>query len=106
MFGKPKVLVKWISSLTLLCLSGCVNHSALRSDQIGYAKAYADSNNKQLLLNLARLANNDPVYFMQLGSISSAYTFTAGAGFTPSYVNNTPGFFTSSTTPGVSPPTG
>jgi len=106
--GKTKVHSIFISLLSLICFSGCINHSALRSDHVGYDEKYADSCNEQLLLNLARLANDDPVHFMQLGSISSAYTFSTGAGFNPSYVNNTPSFYQSgtTTTTGGTPPTG
>src|ERR1700722_8339451 len=93
---RRNVLAKRLLLLALICLSGCLSHVAMRKDQVNYSRAYGDSSNEQLLLNLARLANDDPVYFVQLGSISSAYQFGTSAGFSPSYVNNTPSFYQSS----------
>jgi hypothetical protein len=98
MCEKTNVRMRLMLLLPLFCLSGCLSDVAMKRIHVDYAKAYADSSNQQLLLNLARLANSDPVHFMQLASISSGYTFTAGAGFSPSYVNNSPGFFTSGNT--------
>lgn len=90
----------------LLYLTGCISHMALKKDQVEYARDFASASDKELLLNLARLANDDPVYFMQLGSISSGYSWANALGFTPQSVNNSPGYFQSSTTAGGTPPTG
>ncbi|HTB85764.1 MAG TPA: hypothetical protein VK742_19125 [Candidatus Sulfotelmatobacter sp.] len=56
-------------------LTGCANRM-LQSDFTNYSAIYGDESNKQLLLNLARLQNDDPVYYIQLGSISSQYQLT------------------------------
>ncbi len=80
---------KFVVIVPLIWACGC-SSTALRHDYSGYSEVYADASNQQLLLNLARLANNDPVYYVQLGSISSQYQFSSSAGFTPSAVRTDP----------------
>ncbi len=63
--------------------------TALHTDFTDYSEVYADSMNRQLLLNLARLANDEPAYFIQLGTIASQYQFTTSASFSPSHVATT-----------------
>jgi hypothetical protein len=81
---------------------------ALKSDFENYSEVYGDSSNRQMLLNLAREAHEEPINFIQLAQISSQYSFMLGGGFTSSDVNNIPGFYRSGTTmtTGSTPPTG
>jgi hypothetical protein len=46
-----------------------------------YSVTYAETQNRQMLLNLARLHERHPIYFFQLGQITASYTFTGTAGF-------------------------
>ena len=103
-----KCYAKYIPIGFLLLFTGCANHAVLKRDQTQFGYAYTDARNKQLLENLARLANHDPISFIQLGSFSSQYQFGTGVAFSPSYVNNSPSFYNSaaSTTTGSTPPTG
>jgi hypothetical protein len=55
-----------------LFLSGC-GAARYRADYNGFNAAYADSSNHQMLLNLARLDQHDPTYFLQFGQISVSY---------------------------------
>jgi len=55
-----------------LILSGC-GGSRYRADYNSFNAAYADSSNRQMLLNLARLDQHDPTYFLQFGQISVQY---------------------------------
>jgi len=55
-----------------LVLSGC-GAARYRADYNGFNAAYADSSNHQMLLNLARLDQHDPTYFLQFGQISVSY---------------------------------
>ena len=102
-----KLCAKWLFVLSVAVLCGCAG-TTLRHDYANYSSVYADSSNKQLLINLAREQHDEPVYFMQLASISSEYQFNGAVGFTPSYVNNSPVIFPTevSTTTGSTPPTG
>jgi hypothetical protein len=71
-----------LAGLMLPCLSGCAA-KRMKADFIGFEKAYAETSNREVLLNLARLQNRDPTYFFKLGQISSSYRMQAtlaGAG--------------------------
>jgi hypothetical protein len=61
-----------------LLLSGC-GAARYRADYNGFNAAYADSSNHQMLLNLARLDQHDPTYFLQFGQISVQYQVTSSA---------------------------
>ena len=58
-----------------LLLSGCAPLT-YRTDFNDYGDVYADTQNHQMLLNLARLAQHAPPYFFQSGNIQQNYTFT------------------------------
>ena len=77
------MMLQWI------WLCGC-SSVALRHDYANYSDVYGDSSNEQLLLNLARESKQEPVYFVQLASISSQYQFSTSAGFTPSTTRTAP----------------
>ncbi len=74
-----------LALLGALLLSGC-GSARYRADYNGFNAAYADSSNRQMLLNLARLDQHDPTYFLQFGQISVQYNFT---GSINGGVNNT-----------------
>ena len=59
-----------------LLLAGC-GHMRYQGDSNGFNAAYADASNRQMLLNLARLDQHDPTYFLQFGQISVSYQFTS-----------------------------
>jgi len=61
-----------------LLLTGC-GAARYRTDYNGFNAAYADSSNRQMLLNLARLDQHDPAYFLQFGQISVQYQLTSSA---------------------------
>jgi hypothetical protein len=58
----------------------------MRADFIGFEKAYAETSNREVLLNLARLQNHDTTYFFKLGQISSSYRMAATLSGNGSYV--------------------
>ncbi len=93
---KPKRRqVAWIAGtltpVLLFMLCGC-SSMALHKVYSGYSHTYADSVNQQLLLNLARLSQDEPPYFIQLGQMNSQFTFNSSAGFMPSQTRvNHPG---------------
>lgn len=59
-------------------VSACGGPNALRSAYIDYANAHAQVNNQQMLLNLARIHNGHPPYFLQMGPISAQFSFGGG----------------------------
>jgi hypothetical protein len=90
---RTKINGKWALVLMCVWIAGCAGHQALKSDLTEYDEAYGDANNIQMLLNLARLANNDPVQFLQIGSFSAQHNYMVGAGFNPTYTHNSPFFY-------------
>ncbi len=75
--------------LGLACLAGMASGGCsslgprtIRGDRFNYNKAGADSSNEQLLLNIVRLRYGEPIYWLEIGSMLSQYTFDAGASFT------------------------
>jgi hypothetical protein len=69
------------ATLALLCLlpiflAGCAAR-ALRTDYKDYESAYAESSNRQMLLNLARLSEHHPTYFFKMGQITTNYRYQA-----------------------------
>lgn len=70
----------WIAALLVaLALGGCAGGIALDRSFNDYTSVYADITNRQLLLNLARMANTHPPHFLQLGLINSTFQFSATA---------------------------
>jgi hypothetical protein len=63
-------------NLMLVVLSGCAV-KRLKTDFVGFENVYADTSNREVLLNLARLQNRDPTYFFKIGQITSAYRMIA-----------------------------
>src|SRR5439155_25264769 len=78
----------WLLTIPVILFSGCASNT-LRHAYSDYSEVYAESINRQLLLNLARLSNDEPPYFIQLGQINSQFTFNTPAGFTPSHASIT-----------------
>jgi hypothetical protein len=60
----------------VIFLSGCAA-PAMRNQFRNYNEAYADSLNQQMLLNLARLENGHPAYYLAIGAIDQKYTFSS-----------------------------
>ncbi len=67
-------------------LSGCVGPRALRQSYVAYAESFATASNQQLLLNLARLRNEHPPHFLQMGGVTAQFDFRGG--LTGGYVNS------------------
>ncbi|MGD0259752.1 MAG: hypothetical protein ABSD29_07980 [Verrucomicrobiota bacterium] len=67
-----------VGALSVLLAAGCASH-ALRTSFSDYSEVYADAQNRQMLLNLARLSQHHPTYFFQLGQINASYNYTTSA---------------------------
>jgi hypothetical protein len=88
--------------LSLLTTSGCAVHR-VRADFTGFEKAYADTSNRELLLNLARLQNHDPTYFFKMGQITSSYRMSATIPTSVGYASQSSVSGKSNTTGGATP---
>ena len=74
--GRMRLLISLIVLIVSLGSSGC-GPLRVRADFVGYEKSYAETSNREVLLNLARLHQHDPTYFFKLGQISSSYRMAA-----------------------------
>jgi hypothetical protein len=77
-----------VVSMSVMGLSGC-GPKRLRQDFVGYEYGYAQTSNRELLLNLARLENHDPTYFFKIGQIASSYHMQSSLSSTGSYALQT-----------------
>ncbi len=85
MHNKTSWSVKRLAFLSLIWLTGCTSPMALKTDYMSFSRALADANNKQLLLNMARLANHDPCQLLQLElKVQFPGSIYAGSGCFPS----------------------
>jgi hypothetical protein len=86
---RQRRMVRALSALALAAilvpLTAC-GPKRMRADFIGFEKAYAETANREVLLNLARLQNHDTTYFFKLGQISSAYRMVASLTGNGNYV--------------------
>jgi len=89
-------------ALSLLAACGCAVHR-VRADFTGFEKAYADTSNRELLLNLARLQNHDPTYFFKMGQITSSYRMSATVPTSVGYASQSSVSGKSNTTGGATP---
>lgn len=69
----------------VLLLGGCgtLGPKMMRNSQIEYNDVFADSWNRQLLLNLVRAKYGEPPLFLELGSLTTQYSIEAGAKVEP-----------------------
>src|SRR5277367_6266363 len=81
----------------LIFLSSCTAPT-MRNQFRNYNEAYADSLNQQMLLNLARLQNGHPAYYLAIGLIDQKYTFSSS-----SAAGTTGGYTDANTTTGNTP---
>jgi hypothetical protein len=72
-YGSMRRSLTLLAGLTLVPLNGCLGHHYVKTDFKGYETAFAETSNRELLLNLARLENRDPAYFFKMGQITSSY---------------------------------
>jgi hypothetical protein len=80
----PVCLLGWVSlGITLGGTIGCTSLGPARvhSDRFDYNKAGARSANEQILLNIIRLRYREPIYFVEVNSMLSQYTFQANANY-------------------------
>jgi hypothetical protein len=80
-----KATVRWLMALTLYGLQGCFSPIALDHAVIEYDKATTDVLSKQLLLNIARSHQHQPLHFTGVANIAATFNFQFNAGATPAF---------------------
>jgi hypothetical protein len=66
-----------------LCLSGCLSPMALDRAVIAYDQTANDILSKQILLNIARAHQHQPLHFTGISNIAATFNFQFNAGATP-----------------------
>ncbi|TRW94454.1 hypothetical protein [Candidatus Methylobacter oryzae] len=84
-----RTLAKRLTILALCGLSGCFSPIALDYAVIEYDKATTDTLSKQLLLNIARSHQHQPLHFTGISNIAATFNFQFNAGATPAFTGET-----------------
>jgi hypothetical protein len=71
-----------------VCLAGCSTIVPLDHAVVAYDMTTAESVERQLLLNIARARNNQPIHFTAVSSIAATYRVTTSAGIGPALTGN------------------
>lgn len=86
-FSQPFLLskfsTKWLLLLVLCSLQGCLSPMALDHAVIEYDKATMNILSEQLLLNIARSHQHQPLHFTGVSNIAATFNFQFSAGATP-----------------------
>jgi hypothetical protein len=71
--------------LLILSMTGCsFGPQALKGNRLDYNISIQTSNNEELVLNIVRARYVEPLFFLQVGSVSSSFGFSSTAGLTGS----------------------
>ena len=76
-----KIVVTLLIFTLPLLVNGCTS-AAFRTEANSFTAAYGDVLNEQMLLNLARLDNGDPAYFLAIGTLNSRWNMGITGGQT------------------------
>ncbi len=79
------------TALIGLCLAGCTSIVPLDHVVVAYDMTTAENVERQLLLNIARARNNQPIHFTAVSSIAATYRVTTSAGIGPALTGNSGG---------------
>ncbi|MDP1774526.1 MAG: hypothetical protein Q8L15_19840 [Methylobacter sp.] len=85
----PKATARWLTMLTLCGLQGCFSPIALDRAVIEYDQVTTDILSKQLLLNIARSHQHQPLHFTGVSNIAATFNFQFNAGATPAFTGPT-----------------
>lgn len=81
--------IAWALTMLAACgLQGCLSPLALDRAVIAYDKAATDALSKQLLLNIARAHQHQPLHFTGVSNIAATFNFQFNAGATPALTGN------------------
>ncbi len=74
-------IISLVVLLPCVLLSGCagVGHGRIEGERSNYNVAIQRSNDEQLLLNLVRLRYRDTPFFLEVSSVATQFTYSAGA---------------------------
>lgn len=83
-------------------LSGCsLGPKALKGNRLDYNMSIQKSNNEELLINLVRAKYYEPLFFLQVGSISSSFSYSVNAALAGTIYSNRSDIFENSMSPSI-----
>ncbi len=80
---KPHSLLAMLGALWALSLPGCLSPITLNRAVVAYDEAITDAISKQLLINIARAHQHQPIHFTGVSNIAATFDFRVNAGATP-----------------------
>ncbi len=78
----------FLLSTSLLMLQGCMSPLALDHAVMAYDQTTSDIQSQQLLLNIARSQQHQPLHFTGVSNIAATFNFQFNAGATPALTGN------------------
>ena len=73
-------ILNLVSVAIAIAFSGCLGPPVLERQVLGYDEVTRALDEKLLLLNIARVSNNEPVHFTSTSSIAATFNWTATLG--------------------------
>jgi hypothetical protein len=86
--GKHSQSFTWLilaGSFCSLAVSGCLSPITLNRAVTTYDEAITDAISKQLLINIARAHQHQPIHFTGVSNIAATFDFRVSAGATPAF---------------------
>ena len=80
---KPRSLLTMGGVLCSLAVTGCLSPTTLNRAVTTYDEAITDAISKQLLINIARAHQHQPIHFTGVSNIAATFDFRVSAGATP-----------------------
>ena len=74
------LMTTWLISSSF---SGCLSPITLERSVVAYDNAVTNSLTEQILINIARAHNHEPVHFTGVSNIAATFNFQVSAGATP-----------------------
>jgi len=68
-----------------LAVTGCLSPITLNRAVTSYDEAITDAISKQLLINIARAHQHQPIHFTGVSNIAATFDFRVNAGATPAF---------------------
>lgn len=90
----PKPINQLSYLLILVSVSGCFSPLALDHAVMAYDQTTTEIQSKQLLLNIARAHQHQPLHFTGVSNIAATFNFQFNAGATPAMTGNSGGLMT------------
>src|SRR5215469_6401121 len=72
--------LNFLTSVMAVAISGCLGPPVLERQVLGYDEVTRTLDEKLLLLNIARVSNQEPVHFTSTSSIAATFTWTTTLG--------------------------